>query len=403
MIKAIGKRNLSLTNKKNRFEDNPKKTILLFMAVFTIILLIGIDRAIGYFEGGKGIKNPLLKQGEKRYIMLREHNPNTGGIIYPNREYLQLSESLEFEGFPFYLDSNGFVKPSKIYEKSDLNIVFLGGSTTECMYVYQDSRFPYLVGRYLEEKMKLKINSYNSGVAGNNTLHSLNILLNKIVPLKPDMVILMHNINDLSILLYEKTYWNDNLHKASLVDREKEPDFIHKTVKSIKDNFIPNIYAKLTSITDISKIVQKITGIDNSDEFASARGKRIDIDREFILKSFTNNLQSFIDICRVYGIKPILMTQQNRFSKTPDKYTIKTMKKIEVDFGITYSEYKNIYDDINEATREVGKKNGILVIDLATKVPHDKKYFYDLVHFNNYGSKKAAEIISQELFSSMIN
>ena len=116
--------------------------------------------------------------------------------------------------------------PSKIHDHPDLTIAFLGGSTTECIYVDEDNRFPYLAGRLLERQTHLKVNSYNAGRSGNNTLHCLNILLNKVVNLKPDIVVLMENINDLAILMYEKTYWNTNPSRSPI--QEKLPTF--KTV-----------------------------------------------------------------------------------------------------------------------------------------------------------------------------
>jgi hypothetical protein len=45
----------------------------------------------------------------------------------------------------------------------------------------------------------------------------------------------------------------------------------------------------------------------------------------------------------------------------------------------------------------VGRKKGVLVIDLAREVPPDKEHLYDLVHFNDAGSRYAAQIIAAQL------
>ena len=42
----------------------------------------------------------------------------------------------------------------------------------------------------------------------------------------------------------------------------------------------------------------------------------------------------------------------------------------------------------------VGRKNGILVIDLAAHIPPEKEYLYDVVHFTASGSQRAAELIA---------
>ena len=65
--------------------------------------------------------------------------------------------------------------------------------------------------------------------------------------------------------------------------------------------------------------------------------------------------------------------------------------------ALSYQEFKKLYDAFNDTTREVGRKNHIMVIDLAREVPPDKKYLYDLVHFNDAGSELAARLIAAKL------
>ena len=56
-----------------------------------------------------------------------------------------------------------------------------------------------------------------------------------------------------------------------------------------------------------------------------------------------------------------------------------------------------MYDLFNDTIRQVGQKNGVLVIDLAREVPPDKEHLYDMVHFNDAGSQLAAQIIAARL------
>lgn len=60
-------------------------------------------------------------------------------------------------------DSNAFIITDKNIKSPDLKLFFLGGSTTECLYVKDKLRFPELTARLLEKKSCLKINSYNCG------------------------------------------------------------------------------------------------------------------------------------------------------------------------------------------------------------------------------------------------
>ena len=65
--------------------------------------------------------------------------------------------------------------------------------------------------------------------------------------------------------------------------------------------------------------------------------------------------------------------------------------------GIDYGQFKDIFDTFNESIRKKAKENNIMVIDLAKKIPQEKEFLYDIVHHNDNGSIKSAEIISEQL------
>ena len=92
---------------------------------------------------------------------------------------------------------------------------------------------------------------------------------------------------------------------------------------------------------------------------------------------------------------PVLMTQANRITDHPDPVVAAYIGRD--GRGISYRQFKELYDAFNDTIREVGRKNQVMVIDLAREVPPDKKYLYDLVHFNDAGSQLAAGIIAARL------
>ena len=73
------------------------------------------------------------------------------------------------------------------------------------------------------------------------------------------------------------------------------------------------------------------------------------------------------------------------------------MQGFESDSGIPVREFMELYARFNQAIREVGKENRVLVIDLAALIPQDKQYLYDVVHLNTRGSQLAAQLISERL------
>ena len=376
-------------NRKNWLERNPKKII-------GVIVLLAIGVAAGVTEKLLALRthgqiNPV---GIKRAIKLKEFNPLYRDVLVPDADYVRKCDSLERKKFVLRVDRQGFIMPSKIHDHPDLTIVFLGGSTTECSYVDEDNRFPYLVGRLLEQQTHLKVNSYNAGRSGINTLHSLNILLNKVVNLKPDIVVMMHNINDLAILMYEKSYWNTNPSRSPI--QERLPTFktvgqdLRRDFYLVRDLTIPNLSRELKKIFSFA-------GKSKGDEFRGVRGQKIIIDQNLLVREFSLNLQTFINICRARGIIPVLMTQASRFTDHPDPPIKKIMHQLEISQGITYEEFKSAFDRLNQTIREVGAKNQALVIDLAGEIPPVKENICDVAHFNDRGSKLVAARIAAGL------
>jgi lysophospholipase L1-like esterase len=317
-------------------------------------------------------------------------------VDVPPDKAVRTSDDLVQKPYRVRTDANGFMLPYNLYEKSDLTLVFLGGSTVACIYVDEESRFPYLAGQLLEQQTGKKITSINSGVGGNNSLHSIDILLNKIIPVKPDAVVMMHNINDLVALIYDRTYWGQNPTRQPIVnfDFYKNLTGLKALSTMARDMYIPNLHAA-TRILSKKIFGKKVK--DPDDEFAYVRGKKLAIDEAAIIAEFKMNLETFINICRARKITPVLMTQFNRYKPNPDPKVLAAMQGFESDSGIPVSRFIDLYAKFNQAIREVGQENGVQVIDLANQIPQDSKYIYDVVHLNTEGSKLAARMISDQL------
>jgi hypothetical protein len=280
-----------LMNKHNGsiFEKHPRLALLgiiivLFSIVYEIFSVKWINNRYTEYEN-KNIKTILhqyyvgkiIDNNIGRFIKLREHRPHTVQWERPSRNYIKNNapNGLERKYYKIATDKNGFIMPSDVHSTPDLRIVFLGGSTTECLYMEETERFPYLVGRELEKKLGKKINTYNGGVSANESMHSLNILINKVLPMKPDYVVMMHNINDLLILRSQGGYGY--------------ADSLKSHVQTSKNVFTRHQFPPST----------------------------ISYDPEDLTEAFSRNLNMFISICRIHKIVPILMTQANRVDNDP--------------------------------------------------------------------------------------
>jgi len=368
----------------NWFQRHPKTTLATVTLIVILALVFAAEKFLQFNNRQHGIT--LEAEAERRYAKLKEYRPGTRLLLSFPRNHLPFTDNVFTKQYRFDIDNNGFVAPSRKHDAPDKVIVFLGGSTTECMFVDEDHRMPYVAGQILEKETGAKINSYNGGMSGNNSLHAIDLLINKVIPLKPDVVVFMENINDLSTLLYEGTYWNKNKARSPIETLKKRP-LVGKLLKEI---FIPNLnYAY--------KTMKKTLFKPKEDEFSSSRGKKLVVDQGKMVQDFAAGLQTIVCTCKAWGIVPVLMTQANRITAHPDPVVATYIGRYGQETGISYQKFKEVYDAFNETIREVGRKNQVMVIDLAREVPQNKKYLYDLVHFNDAGSQLAAQIIAARL------
>jgi hypothetical protein len=372
------------------FERNPKKTLaaLFFLVLIALAVLFEV---VSSFKGG------TRKMEFTRYIRLRECEPNYRAHFVPKDDFLRVSDTLVRKEYSLKIDKHGFIMPSLVHPDPDLVMVFLGGSTTMCLYVEEEHRFPYLTGRLLEKQTNVKIDSINAARGGNNSFHSHNILLNKALPFKPRIAVLLNNVNDLTTLLYG-TYWDLHTDRSQIV--EVYPEIV--SFKKLFTEFcFPHLYRSLKSLERgfRRKVLYKLRGKRNrseDDEFRHVRGKIIKINRPELRRKFAMSVNTFVGICRAWGITPVLLTQANRLKETPDPNIQQQAGALE-EQGITYAAYKEAYEAFNQVIREVGKENKVLVIDLAREVPQEREYMYDMVHFNDRGSQYASRIIAEHL------
>lgn len=369
----------------NWFNKNPIKTIVITVLVMLVLITYGAEKILQYKNRGTGFNYNL----PHRAITLREYRPLMQEWLEAGKEE-QHYDTLVTKKYLLRIDSDGFIVPSKKYTNPDMSIVFLGGSTTECRYVAEDHRFPYLAGVLLEQQTGIKINSYNAARSGNHSLHSLDILLNKIFPIKPDIVVMLHNINDLVILLYESSYWNPKSSKPVIFDINKEIDA--NFYKIIRDRYIPNLAAAMHNFDKSLRSLWK-PGKKSNDEFAKIRGKHLKVDKSAMVDQFEMNLQSFIYLCKARNIIPVLMTMPSRFKEKPDQIILDTFNNVTID----YSQFRELFDLFNKSILKKAHENNIMVIDLAKEIPQENEFMCDIVHYTEKGARKIADITSGRL------
>lgn len=261
----------------------------------------------------------------------------------------------------FETDSRGYIKPSKIYPDPDVTIAFMGGSTTECSFVQEFKRFPYLVGKLLGDE-GLKVNVLNAGRSGNNIHHSLNILINHIIVDKPNYVVVMHAANDIGLLAATGSY---ELAMGSDV-----------TLSSVSKLLVK----KLSTQSSLVGILRYATIDARMEVNSGSSGQQIDAGK----KMFEERIAAFAKLGDAFGFEMILMTQP---SGKPNDYTPNWV-------------VREHQESFNESIRKVAESEGVQLIDLDQHInSRDDQHliFYDGIHVTDHGSEVYAKKIVEEI------
>lgn len=341
----------------------------------------------------------------ERKINLKEFSPDIDFWLTPDDHYLTGTENLTQKPYRVRTDANGYIiGPDDFLSKTDsIEIFFFGGSTTECEFVDEEKRFPYLVGQILSQKIGKRITVRNAGVSGKNTVLCTLDLISKGIPLNPKIVVLMENINDLSHLTKTANYWKGPGSRSILIEHSINEDSneLYNIFRSIKNIICPNIYNRMINLLLTPQEADAIP-VDEWEGFRNYNSSNyLDIE-----KQYANAILSFISLAKVYNIEVVLMTQFNRinlkdnfiadlYHKNMDNFINGSFENEKLDFGT----FVNFYTMFNEKIRDISKREDLLLIDLADSIPSTKKYIYDAVHLNNAGSLLAAEIIAREIGS----
>ena len=369
-----------------------------FLIVTTVSLatLKFSDVTFGYFQS-QTVSSGLAK-GTGRAIVMRELNPNQSASIRPNNNYMKDVENLDQINYEIKIDENGFILNGNDIEKNpDIKILFLGGSTTETLYVPEKSRFPSVVERTLRSNLKETVNVLNGGVSGNNSMHSLFIFLAKGIPLQPQYVALMHNLNDFALLSKTESYWIGPKSRAVIVEtnsgnfstiEDSSRNIFFNLLKNAKNFLVPNLYTYLRPRLFADATFYR-------DEFEGYSKNYSDLNIDLMKEQFRSSITSFVKLSKAWNIEPILMTQGNRID--PDfEYFLKWAERHQRG-KMTPDEFSILYSAMNEITREVASKENITLIDLDALIPKSNKFIYDTIHLNETGSILMGEIVSAAL------
>jgi lysophospholipase L1-like esterase len=378
-----------------RFDKHSGKIAFAFWLLVIVggiaILEWSLTPANGRYRAYGSASGP----GPARALALREWEPLTDYRFTPVPERIRYPNGGIRGTYDLATDENGFIKPAARHEKPDVTVVFMGGSTTECLYVAPENRFPVLAAQKLETDLGLKINGINAARSGNNTVHSLLILIGKVISLRPDYVVYMEAANDFGVMLANGDYWAAR-GSHEIINHQKIS--LDQFVRLLTNALVPYTSDLVGRAWRPVRNLFRGGSVQAASHTRHARPGGRAIDQEAIGRDFSSALKSFVAVARAWGITPVLMTQVNVLARSDQERESSFLAREQPDGArISPENFATTHDYFNAIIREVARSENVLLIDLARARDWSFGDVYDSVHFTDEGSRKVADVILEKL------
>jgi len=264
-------------------------------------------------------------------------------------------------------DARGYIEPSQPFGDPDLEIAFLGGSTTECRAVREELRFPALVSTLLAER-GIRANPLNAGRSASTVHDALHVLLDRVAQDRPELVLLMEAVNDAGVLAHDGGY---AARSGAPVEAGDLADW------SLQLAARRLALAKLLR-TRLLPVIRRDP---------SWAAQRAEARRSAPPEPYRARIEAFVGLARALGSEPVLVTQPLGYVDSSTPPWVQAADQ----------------DVFNAELRAAGLRLGVRSIDLAAKVAahpdaaRPGALFYDGLHVTDAGSRLYAELLSQAL------
>lgn len=379
----------------NRFERHPYLTAAVICGLLLLAFFFAAEWMLAPGAAPAARPGATASLYQHRGLDVREWQPNRSRRFGTPPERRNGSAEPVRDWYALDIDSLGFIEPSFVHARPDVEIAFLGGSTTECLYILPGERFPYLAGRLLEERSGLKVNAINAGRSGNTAMHSLVVYLAKIAPLRPRYVLLLNATNDIGVLGQGGSYWEAGGGFRLLRERDRS---LGRLIEDIRAATFPYTLERL------GEGWRAFKARVSSWFSASAQGDAMQQEdaalrrRKAFRTQYEAALRSFVQLARNWGSTPVLMTQVLVRPDSDGGFagTLSPEQLARGDFD--EAGFSDMHAYANSIIRHVAISEGAMLIDLAAaRQWRNREDVYDGLHFTSAGSRKVAEIIAGAL------
>lgn len=318
--------------------------------------------------------------------------------LWPGREYVfELPDARQLDTVVYNTNNSiGFRGPEPPAEPQRyLTIIAVGGSTTEGMLLSDGKTWPDVLGRRLAGSFdRVWVN--NAGLGGQSTFGHLVMMDDHVIERAPKVVLFLVGVNDVGLGQPKRADMADAADGVNVYSLRSWAKTLtgQSYVAALGLNIYRSSKAKRLRVLDEGEV--DFTALDTVPPMPEAeKARQRELHRTEHLPAYEERVTALVAVSRTNGIEPVLITGPMLFGPVRDDVTGVNLGNLAWDYESGFRwELMELYNDV---VRRVGQRDGVLVVDLARRLPKSSRLFYDNVHFTNAGAERVAEVVYDDL------
>jgi hypothetical protein len=339
------------------------KVILTYLVGFFLFLLL--------LEGAVRMRQ-LVRYGSARKALYETIVDPASGLIIPTPGQVTLH---------IRIDSRGLRNPELVVPKPEgtLRLAFLGESNTFGQEASSnEATWPYLATKYIGAKFpNTRFDFINAAVPNYTVSESSRVLTNRIKPLDPDVIIINHAALD----LYADTHKLAT--EEGLLYRGWTSRLAFLDAYSVGWGILRQ---RLETDVRLFRAQREIGTLRHFDPQTLSIG-------------FHQKLAALVEAAQQQSRMVVLVTYpyKARRNQSPQEQLENCSTTILYAPWMSVNDILNGFDEYNRVVEEVGREQGVLVVDARDVIPGDDLHFFDSVHYKDAGSALLAKKVTDEL------
>jgi lysophospholipase L1-like esterase len=277
-----------------------------------------------------------------------------------------------------------------------LTVFTVGGSTTECLFLSDGRTWTDQLARRLASvRADAWVN--NAGLDGQSTFGHLVLMGDVIGPMHPRIVLFLVGINDVA-------RDRANTYDSALSEPTTSPwrralafGAEHVELLAVAQNVARARHAREAGFGHSEVVLNEGRHLVID---ADVIARDIERQRATFVQGYVSRLKQLVTATRADGSQPVLITQPALYGESVDPTTGVDLRFVQPSGGENGLLGWRLLELYNDGTRQVGRETDVPVVDLASELPKDSRYFYDYLHYSNAGAERVGDLVFEGLARS---